>query len=264
MTIVTGHQPVYLPWLGLFHKIALADIFVFMDDVQYLTGDWNNRNFVRGPQGRVRLTAPVRLKASASKTLRDIVLAADPWPDRDHWQLSHWRTLTSCYARAPYWADHAPFFETLYTAQAWSRLADLNEHMLHYLLDALGIETTFVKASEMDFRARKSDLVLEHCARFGADLCVLGAHGRDYIEVQDFFDRGISLYYQDYQHPAYQQRFDGFESHLSVVDLLFNHGPESLEILLSGNVGKADLAARVEALDGTSAVLDFTIEKQAS
>jgi hypothetical protein len=40
--IVTGHQPVYLPWLGLFHKISLADVFVLMDDVQYLVRDWNN------------------------------------------------------------------------------------------------------------------------------------------------------------------------------------------------------------------------------
>ena len=66
MHIITGHQPVYLPWLGLFHKIALADTFVFMDDVQYLSQDWNNRNFIKGSQGKVRLTVPVRLKASSA------------------------------------------------------------------------------------------------------------------------------------------------------------------------------------------------------
>ena len=45
--ILTAHQPVYLPWLGLFHKIALADKFIFFDQVQYLPKDWMNRNKIK-------------------------------------------------------------------------------------------------------------------------------------------------------------------------------------------------------------------------
>ena len=48
--ILTAHQPVYLPWLGLFHKIALADLFVSFDQVQYLPKDWNNRNKIKTPR----------------------------------------------------------------------------------------------------------------------------------------------------------------------------------------------------------------------
>ena len=45
--ILTAHQPVYLPWLGLFHKIALSDTFVYFDQVQYLPKDWMNRNRIK-------------------------------------------------------------------------------------------------------------------------------------------------------------------------------------------------------------------------
>ena len=65
MKIISGHQPVYLPWLGLIHKAFLADVFVFMDDVQYLSQDWNNRNRIKNPQGKaIWLTVPVNIKGS--------------------------------------------------------------------------------------------------------------------------------------------------------------------------------------------------------
>ncbi len=73
MKIVSGHQPVYLPWLGLIHKAALSDVFVFMDDVQYLEQDWNNRNRIKTPQGKpIWLTVPVDLKNSPSRIIKDI------------------------------------------------------------------------------------------------------------------------------------------------------------------------------------------------
>jgi predicted TIM-barrel fold metal-dependent hydrolase len=236
-----GHQPVYLPWLGLFHKIALADVFIFMDDVQYLEQDWNNRNRVKGPQGAFWLTVPVRLKDSPSKLLKDIRIASDGWGSKKHWQRLHWRSLQTCYSGALYWETYAPFFEELYTRKPWEWLVDVNKRMLHYLLDALGIEVEFVRASEYGFEGEKSDLVLDHCRKLEADVCVLGMHGRDYLVEEDFFKAGVSIYYQDYQHPRYNQRFGDFISHLTVVDLLFNCGPESRSVLLSGNVSPSAL-----------------------
>jgi len=60
--ILTAHQPVYLPWLGLFHKIALAETFVYFDQVQYLPKDWMNRNKIRTKSGSIWLTVPVLRK----------------------------------------------------------------------------------------------------------------------------------------------------------------------------------------------------------
>ena len=59
---VSGHQPAYLPWLGLFHKLYLSDVFVYMDTVQFLQGDWNNRNMIKTSQKPLMLTVPIDKK----------------------------------------------------------------------------------------------------------------------------------------------------------------------------------------------------------
>jgi len=241
MRAVTGHQPVYLPWLGLLHKISLADLFVFMDDVQYLRQDWNNRNKIRGAKGEFWLTVPVKLKASDTEILRDIRVETDGFGGRHHWQTEHWQAFQSCYRKAPFWEEHAPFLERFYTGQSWEWLWELNLELLVYLLKAFDLTPTILIASEVGFDGAKSDLVLDHCRRTEADLCVLGMLGRDYIEEETFFREGIFLYYQDYHHPEYSQRFGGFISHLSAFDLLLNHGPESRKILLKHNVTRDDL-----------------------
>ncbi|MFC1673131.1 WbqC family protein [Pseudomonadota bacterium] len=241
MRIVSGHQPVYLPWLGLFHKIALCDVFVFMDDVQYLKQDWNNRNRIKGSQGAFGLTVPVQLKKSASLMLKDIVIADDPWENKNHWQRAHWKSIQSSYAGAPYWGDYAEQLEAIYLEKPWTHLADLNEKMLKLFLKCLGLQVEMVKGSEMGFVGKKSELVLDHCQKLNGNFCVLGTHGRDYLDEASFTQRNIGFYYQDYHHPVYPQKFGKFESHLSIIDLLFNCGPTSREVLMSGNICKADL-----------------------
>jgi hypothetical protein len=215
-----------------------------MDDVQYLKGDWNNRNRIKGPHGPIWLTVPIDKRASKSPMLQDIVLDSGPKGKSGHtWQDEHWRSLKASYGKARYWNEYAAFFEDLYLVRRWQRLVDLNEHILRWLLDVFGIDVEFIVASEFGFEGHKSDLVLDHCRKLKADLCVLGTHGREYLKEHEFVAAGVSFYYQDYQHPTYPQRFGEFVSHLSVVDLLFNVGPESGDVLLAGNPVKCDLTS---------------------
>jgi hypothetical protein len=239
--IVSGHQPVYLPWLGLFHKMSLCDVFVFMDDVQYLSGDWNNRNQIKGAQGAFWLTIPVRRKASASPLLKDILIDDTHFGTRQDWQTTHLRALESSYRQAPYWARYGSWLEEIYRGTRWTHLAALCEQMILFFMNDLRITPRFVKASELSFTGRKSDLVLEHCTRLDAVMCVVGTHGRNYIQRSDFLSRDVSLVFQDYKHPEYTQRFGNFVPYMSIIDLLCNHGPASREILMSGNVQRAEL-----------------------
>jgi len=242
MNVVSGHQPVYLPWLGLIHKASLADVFVFMDDVQYLEHDWNNRNRIKTPQvGSLWLTVPVDLKHSSSRLLKDILIKEESLPQVKTWQKNHWNSLRMTYSKAPFFKQYASFFEWLYLEKKWSFLSDLNLAILKKVFEWFQIETTLVIASENNFKELKSDLVLEHGLRFNADIIVTGALGRDYIQEDDFRKQGIDVIYQDYKHPVYTQRFGDFISHLSFVDLLFNHGPESREICLRDNIRKEEL-----------------------
>lgn len=226
--ILTAHQPVYLPWLGLFHKIVLADTFVSFDDVQYVPKDWNNRNRIKTPTGPTWLTVPVLRKGYLEKPIRSIEINnAEPW------RRKHWRSLLLNYGKSAYFDDYASFFEDLYTRE-WQYLVELNEYILRWLLDTLEIEVRFMKASELDFEGAKSALVLDMCRKLSADLYIFGALGHDYADVRAFEAAGVKIRFQEYKHPTYPQLHGDFVPHLSIVDLLFNCGPRCREILLSG------------------------------
>jgi hypothetical protein len=240
--VVTGHQCVYLPWLGLIHKASLADVFVYMDDVQYLEQDWNNRNYVKTPQGKaVWLTVPVDLKNSKTRLLKDIQILDENLAADKKWTFRHWNTLKSCYGKSRHFKDYKPFFEWLYLEKTWEKLSVLNLAILRQIFSWFKLDAEIVTGSSQHFTKIKSDLVLEHALYFHADVVVTGILGKNYILESDFAANQIHVIYQDYQHPVYPQRFGPFLPRLSFVDLLFNCGPESRDICLSGNLKRDEL-----------------------
>jgi hypothetical protein len=240
--IISGHQPAYLPWLGLLHKASLADIFIFMDDVQYLERDWQNRNRIKvSDSSSTWVTVPVDLKASGSRRICDILIKQEDCREKDKWNARHWRALQMSYGRAPYFSEYSEFFEGLFLDSNWERLVDLNLAILEKAFEWFDIDAQIVIGSKQNFLKKKSDLVLEHGCRFNANIVVTGVLGRDYIDVASFEEKNIRVLFQDYQHPVYQQRFGSFLSHLSFIDLLFNCGPMSREIAFTGNVSREEL-----------------------
>ena len=121
--ILTAHQPVYLPWLGLFHKIALADTFVFFDQVQYLPKDWMNRNKIKTTSGEIFLTVPVFTKGHREKKTSEIEIN-----NNENWQNKHLKTIKLNYSKTPYYEEYIPFFEEVYSKK-WVKLSQLN-HIL--------------------------------------------------------------------------------------------------------------------------------------
>jgi hypothetical protein len=115
--------------------------------------------------------------------------------------------------------------------------------MLRWFLATLGIKVEFDSASKHNFQGQKSGLVLDMCRTMGASTYIFGAMGADYADVASFEQAGIHALFQSYQHPRYAQPYGEFVSNLSIVDLLFNCGDSSLDILMSGNLQKAELVA---------------------
>jgi len=237
MTIVSGHQPAYLPWLGLLHKASLCDIFVYMDDVQFLDRDFNHRNRVITPDGRVLwLTIPIDRKNSSSLLLKDIRIKDEG--NKKSWRYKHWQTLKTCYGKAPFFSDYSPFFEWVLCDNHWEFLADLNLVMLKQLFTWFKINAEIKIGSEQNFKGQKSDLVLEHCLFFKADTVVTGSQGKNYINLEDFSARGIKALFQKYVHPFYNQGSTAFVPSLSCVDLLFRYGPASPGIMRQDNISR--------------------------
>lgn len=239
--ILTAHQPVYLPWLGLFHKIALSDTYCYFDNVQYLKKDWNNRNKIKTTDGAIWLTVPVLTKDYRGKKIREIEVN-----NSINWRKKHWKSIYLAYKKAPFFSKYSDFFEDVYKKE-WRHLTDLNEYMLKYFLKELRINVKYYKASELNFEGYKSALVLDMCKKLGANLYIFGALGRDYADVESFNRDGINVSFQDYHHPTYPQLWGDFISHLSIIDLLFNVGKEqALEIIMEGNITKDELKRRFE------------------
>ena len=120
-------------------------------------------------------------------------------------------------------------------------MGELNEYMLKWFLDELGIKVNFLNANDFKFQGEKSSLILNMCKELNASTYIFGTLGKDYANVHEFQKNNVKLIFQDYNHPKYSQLYSEFVSHLSVIDLLFNHGPKSLEIILSNNISQKSI-----------------------
>ncbi len=217
--IVSGHQPNYLPWLGFFDKMRNSDVFIIEDDIQFERQGFTNRNKVKTVDGVRWLTVPIR-HAKAPLKISQVEIANDGEPS---WASRHWLTLKHSYCKAPFWRDYSGFFEEAY-AQKWSKLIDLNMHLIRGIMDFLDIQTQLVLGSSLGVSGRKSELIIAQCKAVGADMQLAGTGGKGYIDTKRFEEEGISLCFQNFQQPYYPQLHGEFAYNLSVVDYLFCSG----------------------------------------
>ena len=214
-------QPSYLPWLSYFEQIHHCDVFVLLNGVQYDKGGWRNRNRVKTANGVCWLTVPV--KSKGSPPLYDVRI-----DNGQNWQRKHLDTIKQSYAKSPHLSTYLPGLENI-LGHPWLFLSNLNTVLINWLCEQLGITTRIVRCSDTEGDAHTRLIKIIHS--YLGDRFYEGEAGRDYIDVERFEANGIQVEFQDYKHPVYPQLHGEFVSHLSVIDLLFNCGPESLEIL---------------------------------
>ena len=226
--IVAVHQPQYLPWLGYFDKIRRADVFCYLDCVQYKKNDWQNRNRIKTAQGWQWLTVPVRFqfpeKINEVKINRSV-----------NWRKKHLQAMVTNYRRSPFFDHYIEMFEQIYEND-WESIAELNIHVIERLKAALGLdEKPAIRSSSLELRDDPTDRLIDICKELKADTYLSGQDGIKYMDLGRFQDNGIAVIIQDFKHPVYPQMFDGFESNMSVVDMLFNCGPGSMDKICEAN-----------------------------
>ena len=222
--ILAAHQPQYLPWLGYFDKMDRADIFVLLDTVQYKKNEWQNRNRIKTAVGPKWLTVPVTY--TFPQRIDEVGIN-----NLDRWQHRQRQALLTNYRKAPFWDPVSSFLEE-FLSTTWTHLSPLNVFVVRRMAELLGIDTPVHLASELPAFPEDPDERLIAIARhFGADTYLAGSGGRNYMNLDAYNRAGIRVRFQDYDHPVYTQQFGAFEPFLSTLDLLFNHGSESLAIL---------------------------------
>ena len=219
-------QPGYLPWVGFFDLAAKSDIFVILDCVQFDKRSWRNRNRIRTATGWQWLTVPVLTKGRFTQRIDETMI------DNTHnWAHKHLAAIRTCYARAPYLKEFWPLLSEA-LSRRWERLLDLDMYLIKMIDDAFQLGTNYVMASSLSPSGRKADLILEICKIVGADHYLNGDMGRSYLEPGPFEANGIKLEFHNYTHPIYPQCYDGFESHMSAIDLLLNCGADGRRYIL--------------------------------
>lgn len=232
MTTVAIHQPQYLPWIPYVDKADQADIFVYLDNVQFHRRGVQNRNQVRGGQGTVWLTVPV----SATRGARiDEVRIAD-----QAWRKKHASSIRIAYARAAHASRLQPLL-ALYD-RPWDKLVDLNIATTEWLFGELGVKARRVRASQLGaLDGQKDDLLIAICRAVGATRYMSGNGARAYQDPRKFERAEIVLVYQNYTVAPYPQQLTPFAGDLSAIDLVANAGPDARAVMLAGR--RAPLSA---------------------
>jgi len=228
------HQPEHLPWLGFLHKASLADAFVLLDNVQFRKNYFQNRNRIRTANGSSWLTVPVK------RHPLNCLISQIKINNTHNWQDKIFKSISLNYQKAPYFKKYSSFFKETYSLDR-EFLSELNIHMIRNLLSFFGIKTNLVVASGLsDISGSKGDLLLSICQRLGADEYISGISGREYLDTESFKRSGIKVTFQDFFHPVYQQLYQPFIPCMSGIDLLFNYGDKSQEILLGAKTPRLD------------------------
>lgn len=224
-------QSSYLPWKGYFDLINLADEFVIYDEVQYTKNDWRNRNRIKTQHGVEWLTVPV-LHESLSQRILDTEVA-DP-----HWARKHWNAIRTNYGGAPFFRQYSQPFAAFYAGNRESRLSPINAALIRLVNGILGITTKISASQDHAVSGDATGRLLELCERTGATRYLTGPAARGYLEVQRFAERGIAVEWMDYSgYPEYPQLHPPFEHAVSVIDLIFNTGPEAPRYMKSFSPG---------------------------
>lgn len=218
-------QPSYIPWRGYFDQIRRADLFIFYDDVQYDKHGWRNRNQIKTAQGKQWLTVPVHSRGvTEGIAIKDVHI---DWSKP--WAANHRKALTFSYNKSPHFKDYLPLLESFYDRRD-ECLADFTIETTIILSRELGITSTrFLRSSEIPgINGLKTDRLIQILKHVGATHYVSGPSARDYVEPEKFDSAGITLEYMEYNYPEYPQLYPPFDPYVSIVDLMFMLGKDSI------------------------------------
>jgi hypothetical protein len=219
---VAAIQSNYIPWKGYFDVVNSVDEFILLDEVQYTRRDWRNRNRIKLGDKAQWLTIPVEVKGRYHQRIDETRIADAGWAER------HWKTLLHGYARAPHFAAVEERIAPLYLERSYERLSEVNRAFIEAIGAWLGITSSITWSTDYGVEGTRGELILGLCRAAGADVYVSGPAARSYLDESAFAQEGIAVEWADYSgYPEYPQLGNGFDHHVSILDLLFHTGADA-------------------------------------
>jgi len=229
--IVAIHQPCFLPWLGYMERMKQADLFILLDHVQFERRGYQSRTRICVDEREQWLTVPVQQHSRDERIMDKLIANPEPGAPLT-WAINLARTLHHAYRNAPYLATYESELKALLETPQ-ETLEGLNLALLHWLRQALDIDTPLVRSADLEVQGARSELILNLCLAVGADTYLAGMGGsRQYLDQEAFARAGVHILWQDFRPFVYPQwGSSSFIPGLSAVDLLFNMGPASAKLL---------------------------------
>lgn len=221
--ILSGHQPVYLPGIILFNKIALSDAFMFVGHCQYVKKSWQSRNRIRLGNRELWLSVPVRTAGRFDQSINET------YPLDGVWKRKHLGSIRQAYGKSAFFSKYFPELEATLLAQSGS-LGELNIAIIRMILQWLQITTPILDSRNFAIQEHKTAMLISMCRATGATHYLSNEGSRAYVDEKEMADAGIEHCWQNFQHPVYLQG-NPFLPNLSVIDLLFNVGPDASRLV---------------------------------
>lgn len=213
-------QSNYIPWKGYFDLIAKSDVFVVYDEVQYTKNDWRNRNIINTPNGIQWLTIPVRQETLDQKIFESKIFT-------NNWQKKHISSLQGNYSKAKYFHEYKEHVFSMYENQS-EFISEVNVSFIKGICKLLDIKTEIIDSRELNLQGDRNLRLLEACKKLNADVYISGPAAKSYLDTDMFTKENIEVDWMDYSgYKEYKQVFEPFTHGVTVLDLIFNVGPEA-------------------------------------
>lgn len=225
-SIIAIHQPNFVPWLGYFQKIALADKFIFLDDVvsSKTTSYVNSVDLLIGSK-KTKITVPIT-KPKGECRLFEIEIF------RNYIETKFMKTLSFSYRKAPFYVSTMKLLDEIIHLNA-KNIIDFNMAFIETTCALANIEVSFYRSSDFPTEGVKADKLINLCRILDADVYLSGLGASAYQSENDFLNAGLKLQYIKYHNMEYQQYFkENFVPNLSILDFLMNCGTEGLRAQL--------------------------------
>jgi len=212
--IVTIHQPDFLPWLGFFDRWKKSDLFIILDDVQFLRRGWQHRDKIKTSTGSKWLTVPVIKKGRYLQQIRKVEIN-----NNENWRPAFLNNIQKAYCKTFNFKSHFDNIKKI-LSKKHNFLIDLNMDLLKYCANIFQIDTPFVFSSSFHINTTGTSRLVNLVKAVYGNSYLTGIGSKDYLDGKAFEKEGIELIWQHYNHPVYPQLYGDFTKMLSIIDFL--------------------------------------------
>jgi hypothetical protein len=219
----------FLPWIGLFEQVRLADVFIHYDDVQLPQGrSFMSRVQIKTPEGITWLTAPIDRRKSG-RLLNEVVYSTNT-----NWREQHLKTIRHIYSQAVFFEPMWQLISKIYENPT-NNLALFNQYAIETIAEWMGLKPKFLCSSDMGIGGSSTQRLVELCKSVGSDIYVTGLGALNYLDYDQFETNSISVHYMEYRLIEYSQPYGVFTPYVSILDAIANCGCETGRLISSGS-----------------------------